>query len=173
MASAKASLQRHLRQQDLDVLLFLHGQNVTARLSLLIDDVPYDYGCEGRTTHFMQDLLKLLDALGRYSGHNVLPSVQSNRTEKKACSRSSAVASRMRPDIFVVYNSCTLMIGEDKEGGKLTEATADIQQYVNARLPAAQYGSVPGILAYAASGTELQFMYIQQDGQVRLGVQEA
>ena len=59
------------------------------------------------------------------------------------------------------------MIGEDKVPGLMHEAINDLKSYAQGGLVAAQYGAVPGIPAYAASGHELQFCFISRDGQVR------
>lgn len=74
---------------------------------------------------------------------------------------------RPLPAMVIVSDRCTLMIGEDQQEGRLRDAASNIRFYAYPRLPAVQYGRVPGIPAYAASGTKLQFMYIQTDGQVR------
>ena len=57
-----------------------------------------------------------------------------------------------------------MLIGEHTEAGKLQEAATDIQEHGKLGIPAAQYGSIPGIPAYAAPGNELQFMFIPRGG---------
>ena len=77
------------------------------------------------------------------------------------------ICDRGRPDTLVICNMCTVMIGEDKVPGLMHEAIKDLKSYAQGGLVAAQYGAVPGIPAYAASGHELQFCFISHDGQVR------
>lgn len=160
-------LQSELLDEELELLEALPGHRITVKFSYLLMDAPFDLGKESRTTAAMQQLIPVLHLMGMYSGMQVLPNVWGNRSERGAGSVSSVVAPRLRPDCVVVSQSCTVMIGEDKEEGKLQQAISDIKFYARAGLPAVQYGTVPGIPAYAAAGTELQFLYIKRNGTVR------
>lgn len=104
--------------------------------------------------------------LSTYYGYGVRPAICLNLTERGggSSSSSSSVVRKLRPDTTAIYNSCTMLIGEHTEAGKLQEAATDIQEHGKLGIPAAQYGSIPGIPAYAASGSELQFMFIPRGG---------
>ena len=58
------------------------------------------------------------------------------------------------------------MIGEDKAPGMMDTAIGDLKNYVKEGFGASQYGSIPGLPAYAASGLLLQFCYIASNGTV-------
>lgn len=110
------------------------------------------------------------DMLSTFSPIHLPLLVQCNRTELGAGSLSGAVPFKARPDMQVVHNMATLAIGEDKAPNKLHKAVEDLKQHVAGGLGAVQYGTVPGILGYAASGFALQFYFISTAGQVRLAM---
>ena len=124
---------------------------------------------ELKTTIAMYNLLNsIFSILDTYSGTTLHTSINLNRTEKGSGSLSCAVQSRARPDTVVVHSMSTVMIGEDKMDNMLNNAICDLKDYVKGGLGAAQYGRIPGIPAYAASGLQLQFCYITREGEVGL-----
>lgn len=167
-------MRRYLRfellDEELQLLEAAPGHRITVKFSYLLMDAPYDYGaCDSSTAAIMmQQLLStVLPLLGRNSCLQVLPRIWSSCSGCGAGSVSSDIGAGLRPACVVVCHSCTVMIGEDKEEGKLQQAISSVRSYARAGLPAAQYGAVPGIPAYAAAGTELQFLFIKRDGTVR------
>lgn len=140
-------------------------QSPASKLSDLIVDPPMADGKEGSTELTMQLMFRtLMRILGTLSAWRVRPDVLFNLTERGSGSSSSAAGPRLLPDMIVTCASCTMLIGEGKEADKLLEAEADIKVYGKLGIPAALYGIVPGIPAYAASGSKLQFMFIPRGG---------
>lgn len=158
-----------LSGQDMSLLRPVAGNHrATAAFSRLLEQPFAHAGNELKTTVTVYNMFfEIFRILETYSGIGLGIRLHLNRTEKATGSRSSAVTAHDRPDTLVVYNLATLMIGEDKADFLMLEAINDLQSYVKGGLGAGQYGSVPGIPGYAASGFELQFCYISRAGQVR------
>lgn len=165
--STHASLRLQLTAASLELLVPVVGYHkATAAFAGLISDQPDDVGQEMTTTCAMKDLLTTtFKILNTFSNIHLPVSVQLNRTELGAGSRSGAVLRKARPDTLVVYNMATLMIGEDRPD-RLDQAVKNLKGYVEGGLGAEQYGAVPGILGYAASGLMLLFYFISQAGEV-------
>lgn len=191
MASSMPLLSGALSKAERDVLLPLPGQLLTAQVSALICNTPYNFGRESQTRHAVLQLLMMLDTLGGRSNMGALPAIHSNPSERQyedsrhllvdssagfgsklgteGMGMGSAVGSGLRPDTVIVCANTTLMIGVEREADGLYQAMYDIQKYARGGLPVVRYGGVHGIPAYAAAGTELQFLFIKRDGQVRCG----
>lgn len=166
------SLQSQLDSSRFQLLRAVDGYHyASAAFAALITKLPYDYGSEMTTTcaitYFLSNTFDILNAL---SGITLSPTVILNRTEQGAGSLSGVVPGQSRPDTLVVHDHSTVMIGEDKDNGKLHDAIRDLQGYAKGGLGAVQYGTIPGIIAYAAAGMELQFCFISKAGEVGLHV---
>lgn len=172
-AATMQQLQATLSPDQQRLLWPQAGRHEAAeRFYSLINEPPHNAGGESPAMLAMQHLFRVtLNTLGSFSGF--LPQVLLNITERGAGSVSEVIEDRLRPDMIIVYDSCTLMIGEDKAPHKLQAAQADIRSYGEGGLSATHYGSVPGIPAYAASGTQLRFMFISSNGQVHAGAGQA
>lgn len=172
LASTHASLQSQLNASSLALLVPVTGYHkATAAFAWLIADPLPNAGQEMTTTIGMHFLISTtFNMLNTFSPIHLPLLVQSNRTELGAGSLSGVVPFKARPDMLVVHNMATLAIGEDKAPNKLHMAVEDLKQYVAGGLGAVQYGTVPGILGYAASGFMLQFNFISTAGQVRLAM---
>ena len=92
--------------------------------------------------------------------------VRLNRSE--GGTSSASMAQKCRPDLIIVASCCTLLVGEDKVANHLSDAVIDLKRKLQSGFSAAHYGSVPYILGYAASGTEVIFVAIDASGQVRV-----
>lgn len=166
--SAMNILQANLNDGLMQLLQPVLGYHVgVSFFTRFLLEQPYDAGKEGTATLAMQVLFhEVMRTLGRYSMQGSVPKVRYNLTERGAGSTSGAVGARLRPDLTVVVKACTALLGEDKEDGCLRLGISDMENYVTGGLPASQYGSVPGLPAYAASGLDLQFLFITREGQV-------
>jgi len=167
-ASTHASLQSQLTASSLALLVPVAGYHkAAAAFARLIADPLPNAGQEMTTTIGMHVLMSTtFDMLSTFSPIHLPLLVQSNRTELGADSLSGAVPFKARPDMLVVHNMATLAIGEDKAPNMLHKAVEDLKQYVAGGLGAVQYGTLPGILGYAASGFTLQLYFISTAGQV-------
>lgn len=167
-ASILTSLQIQLPVSSLELLMPVAGYHrATAAFAGLIVDSPPKAGEEMTTTIAMFNLLATtFQILGTFSNTNLSVSVNLKRADKRARDLSSAVLYKARPDTLVVLSMATLMIGVEKPPDRLREAITDLELYIQGGLGSVQYGAVPGILGYAASGLTLQFFFISQAGQV-------
>jgi hypothetical protein len=137
------------------------------KLGCLIRDAPVMAGKELGTTIAMFNLLSPVMVLLRdFSGLHLPLSIELNVTEKQAGSNSSATTRRSRPDTLIIYGNSTLMLGEDKDVDLMPEALDDLQRYASGGLGICQYASIPGLPAYAASGFQLQFCFIDKSGNL-------
>ena len=137
------------------------------KLGCLIRDAPVMAGKELGTTIAMFNLMSPVMILLRdFSGSHLPLSIELNVTEKQAGSSSSATPGRTRPDTLVIYGNSTLMLGEDKDADLMEDALKDLQHYVAGGLGKCQYASIPGLPAYAASGLQLQFCFIDKSGDL-------
>lgn len=150
-------LREKLTPELLQALRAVPGAHTAAwKFGALICDAPFDVGSEGTALIHMQLLFNnIFTILGSNSTAGFLPAIRYNGTS-------------LRPDMLIIYGACTLLIGKSKAEGKLMEAVNDIKAFALGCLPAACYGAVPGIPAYAASGTTLQFLFIDKAGVVSL-----
>jgi hypothetical protein len=174
-APAKAALGRQLDVNQLKMLRAVDGYHDTAvTFDRLISPTPLDAGGELRTTCAMFHMMgTVFTALG-ISTIRLAYNIHLNKTERNAGSISSAVAKKgavynLRPDTLLVVDVATLLIGEDKVEGQRDQAIADIKAYVKDGINAHHYGAIPGLLAYAASGLELNFLLVKPTGEVRVG----
>jgi hypothetical protein len=167
-ASGMPMLQNKLSPELMQLLQPVTGHHLAvSKLNNFLLEQPYDFGKEATTSFIIMQLFKdVFSHFSELSTNGIASKVQHNRTEAGAGSKSSAVGRRLRPDTLIVVEACTLLMGEDKEEDSLQTAINDIKAYVAGGLPTAQYGSAPGIPAYAASGLQLQFLFIKRTGQV-------
>lgn len=143
------------------------AHRATAVITRQLEGCFADTGSELQTTITVHSMFyEIFRILSRHSNISRSIAIHLNRTMKATGSRSSAVTMNDRPDTQAVYNMATLMIGADKVDCML-EAINDLKWHVHKGLGAGQYGDVPGILGYAASGLQLQFCYISRAGEVR------
>lgn len=170
--TAHNSLQSQLDSSRLQLLRAVDGYHyASAAFAALITKPPRDHGTEMTTTCAMSSFLgNTFDILSALSGVTLSPTVILNCTERGAGSLSGAVPGQSRPDSLVVHAHSTVMIGEDKDNGKLQDAIRDLRGYVKGGLGAVQYRTIPGIIAYAAAGVQLQFCFISKAGEVGLHV---
>jgi hypothetical protein len=153
---------------QVSVLKAVRGCHQAAnKFGCLIRDLPATTGKELGTTITMFNLLHSLMVLLRdFSGSHLPLSIELNVTEKQAGSSSSVTTRRSRPDTLVVYGNSTLMLGEDKDVDLMKEAMEDLKCYVAGGLGRCQYATIPGLPAYAASGLQLQFCFIDKSGDL-------
>jgi hypothetical protein len=78
---------------------------------------------------------------------------------------SSTIVQNKRPDTIITVDYCTLLVGEDTSPGKLNMALDDLQAKVT-NLSKPHYGEVRYLLAYAASGSQVQVCIIADGAQV-------
>jgi hypothetical protein len=173
-SSTKAALASKLDVNQLSVLSAVDDFHAAAaKFAALICEPPLDAGSELRTTCAVFSMMGgVFATLNTHSTTHLPFHIRLNKTERAAGSFSSAVsaagaACRLRPDTLVIVNQATLLIGEDKEALKLKDALEDVKAYVKGGINRHHYGSIPGMLAYAASGFELTFLLVRPDGQVR------
>jgi hypothetical protein len=154
-------------------LRLLHGvpgyHEVAANFGSYLATTPSDFGSELTTSHAMATLMEcvVFRPLDTYSSTKLDYAFTQNKSEKHSNSMSNSLIPGCRPDMLVIVDEATLLIGEDKQHGNLPQAIKDIEGYVQTGgLSPQQYGQVPGILGYAAAGLVVQFLFIQADGKV-------
>ena len=112
---------------------------------------------------FISKVFKCLSKFSRVAGR-VKHSIFQNSTEPLRSTSSKELQDRLRPDTIVVMNQCTLLLGEDKVAD-IKLAMKDLERK-RRPLHALHYGDVRFLLAYAAAGTEYQWLWISSDGRM-------
>jgi hypothetical protein len=171
----KATLNALSTSLDEPRLRLLHGvpgyHQVAANFGSYLATTPPDLGSELTASHAMTTLMEcvVFRPLDTYSSAKLDYALTHNMPEKRSSSVSDGLIPRCWPDMLVIVDGATMLIGEVRTHGNLQQAIQDIKGYVGkGGLSAQQYGQVPGILAYAAAGLVVQFLFITADGKVRL-----
>ena len=108
-------------------------------------------------------VFKCLSKFSKFAGR-IKHSIFENTTEPQRSTSSKAVQDRLRPDTIVVMNQCTLLLGKDKVGD-IKIAMKDLERK-GQPLHALHYGDVRFLLAYAAAGTDFQWLWMSSDGRL-------
>ena len=141
--------------------------SLVVTLTELLQTETEEHLSEEATHHLVVELIskvfKCLSKFSRIAGR-IKHSIFQNTTEPQRSTSSKAVQDRLRPDTIVVMNQCTLLLGEDKVGD-IKLAMKDLERK-RRPLHALHYGDVRFLLAYAAAGTEFQWLWMSSDGRL-------
>ena len=124
--------------------------------------------CSEEATHVlvMTFIGKVFKCLSKFSTAvgRVKHSIFQSSTEPRCSTSSKAVHGKLRPDTIVVMNQCTLLLGKDKVAD-IKLVMKDLERK-REPLHALHYGDVRFLLAYAAAGTEFQWIWMSSDGKM-------
>ena len=141
--------------------------SLVVTLTELLQTETKEHLSEEATHHlvveFISKVFKCLSKFSRVAGR-VKHSIFQNSTKPLRSTSSKALQDRLRPDTIVVMNQCTLLLGEDR-AADIKLAMKDLERK-RRPLHALHYGHVRFLLAYAAAGTEYQWLWMSSDGSM-------
>lgn len=148
--------EQQLKQAD--------GSSLVVRFTSLLDHQWREGHSEMHTSvHVVKFIEEVFESLEEYSSHKLTCNITLDSTEHRSAASSKTVWEKLRPDTVVALNKCTLLLGEDKFC-VLEDAIKDLKRK-RRPLDPAHYGEVRFLLAYAAAGSEFQWLWMSAAGK--------
>ena len=115
------------------------------------------------SVHVVKFIEEVFESLEEYSSHRLTCNIKLDSTEHRSAASSKTVWGELRHDTVVALNKYTLLLGEDKFC-VLEDAIKDLKRKWRPLDPA-HYGELRFLLAYAAAGSEFQWLWMSAAGK--------
>lgn len=133
---------------------------ILSRASLNHTLQPHDQACGDVATMAVATIFldTVLDSLNECSGSKVAYSLILNKEHNGGSSGSSNGGAKLRPDILLAVNSCTVLLGQFSRHHDMADAADELSSKLGA-LDSHQYRPLPYIFSIVGAGSQLQ-LYI-------------